>query len=193
MRNACIKHEDLQAIQIKVNRFIWSNRIPKIKNKVLYMSYENGGLRSPCVINMYKANKLSWLAQLNKQGECFDTIHEHLKHYGGFMFLLKCNYDDSTIKSLPTFYKEIFQYAQEILKIKGNQCIIWNNEYIRIQNKTIYWKAWHESGIVYVQDLLHDKRFMTYPEICQKYDFKPCIMQYNGLISSLVKTAKLNL
>ena len=63
--------------------------------------------------------------------------------YGGFKFLLKCNYNAASINNgPPTFYRELLQYFQEF-KDKTNifsygKFLLWNNEVITIDKKNAF-------------------------------------------------------
>ena len=69
------------------------------------------------------------------------VLEKHTEIYGGPRFLLKCNFDAEQLNDIPTFYREILQCSQEIITI--NHAIIWNNEYINIDNRSLYWSTWH--------------------------------------------------
>ncbi len=34
--------------------------------------------------------------------------------------------------------------------------IIWNNKFITVQNKVLYWREWHKKGIVKIKDLFNE-------------------------------------
>ena len=36
--------------------------------------------------------------------------------------------------------------------------ILWNNKHILIDGKSVYWKEWHEAGILRIKDLLDEKK-----------------------------------
>ena len=84
-------------------------------------------------------------------------IRQILKQSGGF-FLFRCNYDvkDTPIRS--QFYIELLQswseFRIEFDAEKDWQNIVWNNKDIRINNKSVFYKNFFESGIIYVNDLL---------------------------------------
>ena len=77
-----------------------------------------------------------------------------------FLILLKvhCNYDVKDIPIRSQFYIELLQWWVEFrFKFDGEkkwQNIIWNNKDIRINNKSIFYKKFFQSGIIYIKDLL---------------------------------------
>ena len=68
----------------------------------------------------------------------------------GGAFLFQCNYDLKLLdlKNLSAFYKNVLAVWQELNSKdplntnKFKQDIIWNNQFIRINGKTIYYKTW---------------------------------------------------
>ena len=86
-----------------------------------------------------------------------DIITEYLRPVGGLLFLLKCNYETKLLPCfVPTFYKQMLDYAKEIFFFDMSYAIIWNNRSILIQNKSIYLKEWVEKGVIFVQDLINE-------------------------------------
>ena len=109
------------------------------------------------------------------------------------MFLLKSNYSEKHLKYLPKFYKELFEYAREIFCIKGNHAIIWNNECILINNNSVFWRKWYNKGIIYIYDLMKNNTFLSYGELCDKYDFEPNYLNYLSLIKAIKHSCNVHL
>ena len=78
-----------------------------------------------------------------------------MKQAGGF-FLFHCNYDVKDIPIHSKFYTELLQWWSEFRTEFDWQNIIWNNKDIRIDNKSIFYKNFFESDIIYVSDLLFE-------------------------------------
>ena len=45
-------------------KFIWENKKDKIKHKVMYLDYDQGGLRAPSIYVLSKSLKLAWISRL---------------------------------------------------------------------------------------------------------------------------------
>ena len=75
-------------------------------------------------------------------------------------FLFRCNYDVKDIPIRSQFYTELLQWWSEFriefAAEKDWQNIIWNNKDIRINNKSVFYENFFESGIIYVNDLLFE-------------------------------------
>ena len=73
-------------------------------------------------------------------------------------FLFHCNYDVKDIPITSQFYSELLKwwsdFREEFDTERDQQNIVCNNKEIRINNKTVFYKNFFESGIIYVNDLL---------------------------------------
>ena len=113
--------------------------------------YEKGGLKVIDFEIMVKSLRLTWLKIIcgENDGACKSYIRHILKQSGGF-FLFRCNYDVITIRS--QFYTELLQWWSEFRiefdAEKDWKNIIWNNKGIRINNKSVFYKNFFESGII---------------------------------------------
>ena len=121
-------------------------------------SYEEGGLKMPDLDSMIKALRLAWLRRIfsvNK-GTWKYYLEHLLKDYGG-LILLSCNYNIKDLSINSQFYFELIHWWSEFrMTFSVEQewrCIIWNNQEIRINNKTVFYKTYSTSGINYVSDL----------------------------------------
>ena len=99
------------------------------------------------------------------------------KSYGGFYFLLSCNYDAKDFRNVPSFYKDILLFFQELKALygchHGQDTILFNNKEIRIGGKPFFWEEWFEKGIRTIKDLL-DKNgnLLSFPDFQLKYSLQ---------------------
>ena len=68
MYNTSVTKQNLIETKKIVNTFVCNSRQPKIKHEVLRLPYEEVGLRSPDVVSMYKAQKLTWIRRIFQGG-----------------------------------------------------------------------------------------------------------------------------
>jgi len=62
--------------------------------------------------------------------------------------------------------------------------LLWNNEEIAIDIKTLAWKSWFTKNILSVQDILNaDGNFLTFQEFQDKFNIKTNSLQYFQLIA----------
>ena len=110
---------------------------------------------------MVKSLRLTWLKKIfgENDGAWKSYIRHILKQSGG-VFLFRCNYDVKDIPIHSQIYTELLQWWSEFriefAAEKDRQNIIWNNKDIRINNKSVFYKNFFKSSIIYVNDLLFE-------------------------------------
>lgn len=168
-----VPQEYLAAVNSAIFKFIWKNKKDRIKRKVMFLDYDQGGLRAPSIDVLAKSLKLAWISRLlgdeQTSTESWKAIPNYIfEKYGGLNFILRCNYDKKFLEQidLPQFYKSILRYFLELkeplLKQSGQELILFNNKDILINGKTIFYRNWFDCGIYLVQDLLKaDGKFLS--------------------------------
>ena len=64
--------------------------------------------------------------------------------------------------------------------------ILWNNRDINIENKSVFWKAWRDKNVPFVQDLLNNQRnYLSPQEFSDKYNIKVNFLQYYRITSAI--------
>ena len=112
----------------------------------------------PDLDSIIKALRLAWLRRIFSVNKgTWNYYLEHLlKDYGG-LILLSCNYNINDLSINSQFYFELIHWWSEFRMTFSLEqewrCIIWNNQEIRINNKTVFYKTYSTSGINYVSDL----------------------------------------
>ena len=141
-------------------KFLW-----KGVDKVILLSaineYENGGLKMIDFETMVKSLRLTCLRKnFGENDGAWKSYIRHILNQSGAFFLFRCNYDVKDISICSQFYTELLQWWSEFrfefAAEKDWQNIIWNNKDIRINNKSVFYKNFFESGIIYVNDLLFE-------------------------------------
>lgn len=82
----------------------------------MYQPLAEGGLNFVNFFAAVKSLRLAWISRLlSSTTDSWKAIpNYYFNTYGGLKFLLKCNYNASSINnSLPTFYRELLEYFQE--------------------------------------------------------------------------------
>ena len=159
----------------------------------MYQPFAEGGLNFGNFFAVVKSLGLAWISRLlGSTTDSWKAIpNYYFNNYGGLKFLLKCNYNVSSINnSLPTFYRELLEYFQEF-KEKTNifsygNFLLWNNEAITIDKNTLFWKSWFKKNILSVQDILNaDGNFLTFQEFQDKFNIKTNYFHYFQLIAAI--------
>ena len=150
---------------------------------------------------MNKALKSIWIKRFHLSENSAWTVipNEATSHLGGLTFLSTCNCNskDLNIKELPLFYQRMLQYWFEFKEKQNNKMsckkktIIWNNQDIKIDNKTIFFRTWFDKGVYTLKDLLDQNLdFLTYEEFKLRYQLQTNFLTYYGLINAIPQQYK---
>ena len=194
---SCMPGKIAKQCQQKISDFIWHGKPPKVKWETLIASLEKGGIKAPDMSIYNKALKLSWIPRfLDGLQNPWKVIPEFiLQKVGGFRFLLKCNYDTAllNLSNLPSFYFDILYCWAELkclynndITNNNNEQILWNNKYILIDKKSVFYKKWYDKGVIYVGDLkCPDGNILSFNQFIDKFSIDTSFLQYWGLITAI--------
>ena len=132
-------------LKTKLFSYLWNNKKDKIKREGLYQDIHKGGLRMVDIEIMFKAVKLAWIPKLLSSGNPnWKTIPDYyLKRVGGLNFLLRCNYDEKHLTSLPVFYRNILKYFRELKTLYNHDhdqnIILHNNKDILVGDRPFFY------------------------------------------------------
>ena len=104
-----------------------------------------------------KALKSIWIKRFHLSENSAWTVipNEATSHLGGLTFLStrNCNSKDLNIKELPLFYKRMLLYWFEFKDLQSNtmsytkKTTTWNNQDIKIDKETIFFRTWFDKGV----------------------------------------------
>ena len=167
-----IPKKTIKIAQQKINQFIWE-----------------GGLKAPDLESQNKALRLVWLNRLAKRKSWSQIAHYYFDKYGGFEFLLKCNYDHNMLEEIPTFYRLMLEFLDELIIKPESNNILWNNKEIKINGRTIFLKEWFNNGIMTISDMLKENNlFYTIKELEENFNIKTNFVTYYGITQAIRKT-----
>ena len=112
------------------------------------------------------------------------------------MLFFKCNYNTKKLdQSIPLFYLEMLDYFQELCQVNQDSyksdLILWNNQDITIEGKSLYRRRWIDNGIDYIQDLLNENgKFLTFEEFNQKYNMSADFLNFFQILASIPPNLK---
>jgi len=85
-------------------------------------------------------------------------------------------------------------FSNSIPKLNANEFkkeIIWNNRFIRINRKTIYYKTWVNKGILRISDLIDtDDHFLSFENSKCKFGVRCTFLDYAGVLAAIPKAWK---
>ena len=114
----------------------------------------------PDMKTMIKSVKVTWTKQLIGSNN-FCKVAKSVTKINNFNEYLSFKNDARYIsKEIPQFYKQIFEYWFQLYSsqpISTNDILnekLWNNKYILIDEKPVYYKTWHQHGIKIIHDII---------------------------------------
>ena len=70
-------------------------------------------------------------------------------------FLIQCNYDINRLTISAFFYRELVNWWSKLREVKYMNNI-WNNEKIRIDGKSVFYKHFFDNNIIYTTQLFYE-------------------------------------
>ena len=175
--------------------FVWNNKKPKINRDTLIGPKDRGGLDLPEFEIISKSLKTAWVKRMKNsvEDQWMSIPLFYLKNVGG-PFIFDCDYDVKFLglNNIPAFYTDVLNAWAEVREqtsdneICVRNIIIWNNKHILIDGKSVYWKEWHDAGILRIKDLLDESnRFITPNKFLIKTGLNARFTKLFGLISAI--------
>ena len=176
--------------------FIWSHKNPKIKKTTMIGERKEGGLGMPDFDIINKSLKAAWVKRLSAPEYAMwkSLPLDYLRDIGGKL-IFDCNFSLKTLPQLsclPLFYKDVLDAWQRIVahtplsKNDVENEVIWNNRFITIAGKSVFFRPWYEAGVKYIKDLMsEDGNLLTFNEFQCKFCIKTHFLQYLGLLNAI--------
>jgi hypothetical protein len=160
-------------------KFLWSNKPDKVKKQTVIKKLENGGLKMPDIKCMISTMKVKWLKTMFNNSHCnYNYIPKLFFNKMEMTDFMCCNYKEEDIpKDLPDYYKQCFK-TWSLLKNNSQdnaetirQQVIWYNQNIQINKKSLFIQSWYNKGIFYLGDMLNDSyELLSMEALCEKFD-----------------------
>ena len=199
-----ILHADdkyLKEIEKFITEFIWNGpNKAKVKRTVMIQPYEKGGIKSPCITTIDESLKFGWAKRMldEEKTKWCGILDLKLQRYGGLKYLLKCNFDAKEVTDsakLNGFYTKILtMYAKlaepcrnpnDAPKERGQ--IINNNRFIKIGQKTCFFKELKENGADIIANFVDmEGKSLQFDEIKTRHNLnKLTYLSYRQIISAI--------
>ena len=99
---------------------------------------------------------------------------------------------------LPTFYKNIIAYWQELnTHVPNNKeevlnQTIWNNRFIKINQASVFYQNWNRNGVQNLSCLMNvsENSFLSFDSFQRKFNLKCTFLQYFGLLAAIPRQWK---
>ena len=192
--------EFVKEVNGNIFSFICNFKPDKVRRKTMVGLICKGGLNMVNFAGVVKSLNIAWV---NRYCKATDShwcafLDSMLSKVGG-AFLFQCNYELKLLdlKNLPSFYKNVLAVWQELnskepIDVKEIQHeILWNNQFIKINGKSIYYKTWVNRGILKVCDLLDtQRRFLCLEDFKCKFGIRSNFLDYAGVLAAIPKLWK---
>ena len=166
------KYKEIEDI---LYEFVWNCKTKKVKKNILIQDYSKGGCKMPDVQSIVTAQKLKWVKQFLGNHECsWSHTMKALINVSNLNVLLYSNFKTRDLQSLTPFYAEVLTALESTRSVDNesdvgisNQLIFYNDN-IRIENKTIFDKNLFEAGLWKVKDLFNENNQVISFEVLQR-------------------------
>ena len=178
-------------------KFIWNFKPDKIKRNTIIGPLNKGGLNLIDFKMIDKALKAAWVKRLydaTPDSRWCSLFSFEMSRYGG-PFLFECNFnaqDLNNVAHVPSFYKDVLHAWQELHSknpshtIEYMNKIIWNNRFIKIDKKPVFYSSWYKRGVTKIGHLLDENnRFLSRSDFQQKYGLLVNFLMCNGLLAAI--------
>ncbi len=179
--------------------FLWGGNSHKIKKNVIIQTYENGGHKMIDLNEMLKAQKLKWVIKaINDNDLIWKNTMKSIVGVKDLKIFFRHAGQINICNS--RFYSEIIQIWKGLIKkevITKQEVLsqgIWYNENILVNEKPIYYKDYHEKGVLYISSLINnDGYFKTFNEFKNEFQLDNNALRYQSIISGITKNGKISL
>lgn len=173
LQNIPVTKEILTKLETLLFRFLWKDKNDKIKRKQMIQSYENGGVKMIDVRSQLETFQIKWVQRLISPDDASrkSIPRFHFDKYGKNFCIFKMNLGQvRNLRSiaLPIFYRNILETwvnngggSRDPPKsfIDTRNQLIWGNQFIRHNNKCLFYQHWINNNILYINDLLNQNFF----------------------------------
>ena len=174
--------------------FLWRGK-DKTRRLSAINTLEEGGIKMIDIESMIKALRLAWLKRIfNNNDSSWKFYLIHLLIQLGDLLIFECNYAMKELPAMPTFNREVLFWSSEFrdhfFEERYWLSIIWNEKDLRINGKPVFYKAYYNSGICTVNDLLLDLDNINSFHIIRKKNKKANFRTWTGLRHSIPSSLK---
>jgi hypothetical protein len=183
-----------------ITDFVWNGKPPKVKYTCLINDIEEGGLKLQDLSNKIAACQTVWIRRMidEEYTAAWKSYANSLFKEYNIEHIPLYNTNTKEFDKIPdSFYRNLMKKWADIhhfTPYNGEQVcreILWNNSFIKIDNKTVNFKTWKNQGIIFVQHLLNGNgQFSSKHELENKFTINIRQMQYNALLSAIPKEWK---
>jgi exonuclease III len=190
----------LEQIETNFKLFIWDGKKAKINMRQLYQNYEDGGLKLTSIKEFCQSLRISWVKKITTSDD-YSTIgvltKEFLgKHHNKLIWKGNLHFKDvHKLKIQNAFLNDVLIAWCKVHYVRIEDLdddnerkmqMLWYNSNIKINNGPVYYKAWYDKNIVFINDLLQDSgRVHSCEYFRDTLHIKTHFLEYGGLIAAV--------
>ena len=183
----------INRINVMFFKFLWNNKPAKIKQSTIIADIEQGGLKMPHFHTIVQSSKVMWIKRLLSPMKAqWKKLAFNVMNVSRFQ--LYCKNEAQFINTASLFYKQVldawynFHSTEPSTVEEITTEVLWNNKFIKIDNKPVYYSKWHVSGITYFQDLLNKNgKLLTRVELMRLHNLSFTTLEYLSLVNAIPK------
>ncbi len=175
-----------------IYNFLWNGGRGFIKKSTIIGDIDEGGLKMVDVKSIFAAQKIKWVNKYNTTSAHWKLFfNDFTASYGGSL-IFHCNVNTKYIKKakcIPIFYKDMliayFNFINPGERSPFQQCI-WNNQYICINQKPVFYQHFLDCGLTVVSDLYYtDGTVIPFNVWVERGLSRKYYLQWRGMISAV--------
>lgn len=164
--------------------FIWKNKQHYLKKEIICNKISRGGLEMLDFNLMNNSFKVKWIKKYleNPESIWFCIPHNIFKQIGGLKFVLSCNFNVTKLPlKLSLFHQQVLMAWKlcYIHNFSPHKTIIWNNENITVNNKSIYFQNWIDKGIIFLEQFFINGNSLSYEILIKRHRFNVTHESFN--------------
>ena len=158
----------IKTINTLIYKFLWHGKREKNKRTTLIGQKHLGGIDMLDTESFFRSLKIKFIKSLiNEEEANWKLLPKYfLNDFGNNFLIFYMNLGQlKNVKNInnlyiPDFYKDLIETWLNAKKIKTfldiRKQIIWGNEEIKLFNKSLIFKAWIESGIIFINYIINE-------------------------------------
>ena len=160
-----------------LSSFIWSNKVSRLKRKLLHYPKEEGGLNLPNLEVYHVAAQMFYVDRIinNTNEDPWIEIENNQLQKNSLLVAL---FSRDRVKSTNFIINSTLNAWNKIKGILGQEIglprhiQIWNNPSINIQNSQLQWDMWSNRGIQKISDIIRQNSVIPFQELKSQYHLK---------------------
>ena len=148
-------------------KFIWNFKPDNVKRQTIVLPVDKSGLNMVDFSIVDKSPKAAWVKRFYEaEGSKWCSVFASVtaQYWGRFIFEFYYDTRDLNLTScVPSFYRDVLAAWQELHSQNPSTTMeylhetIWNNRFIRIGGKPVFYSSWYKKVVTKIYHLLNER------------------------------------